>query len=582
MTIRARLLALAVALLPIAGCAAIPTQTQPKPINASAPRQGAVTAPAPDNDDDPLMLVRDFVDASANPNGDFAEAKAYLTEDAQKRWDVKVPPTIIEQVFSTVPTPQSPEAGDGSSQTIQLQGRRVGRLTRPDKAFVTEVNDLNTSVRVEKQPDGQWRISEPPNGVYMTTAGFNGFYQRVTLYFYNPDFTVLVPDARYVESTLVTEIPQRVMDLLVRGPSDSMRGAVSSALSPSAVLRKNVQEADDGALEVDLAEVGDLTPQARKHIVAQLVKSFAGVSSSRVRVLVEGVPILAEQVDWRQSDVQTGESLARPNADLHGMVVTDGRLVSLSDGTPVGGSAGTGAYDVQSAAQSLDGKGIAVVSEPGDGTARLRVGELGQELPQVDLPAKALTRPTWLLSGAQDQPSDEVWTVADGTNVVRVVRGTNGWRAGAVNASALTQLGSISELRLSRDGTRVAAVVANKLFVGAVVREADSVTIRVAMQLQPAALGNNVQSVDWLSQDVLVATTTQGSQAISKVYVDGLKMERYGTSNLTLPVVSVAAEQNRPVVVSDQSGLWTASDVGEVWRGVALTPEPRSIVFYPG
>lgn len=580
---RSRLAALVLILLPVAGCAAIPTHTNAKPIGASTSRQApAVVEPV--KDIDPLSLVRAFVNAAANPDGDYVEAKAFLTVDARKNWDTKSTPTIIENNFSTVPSAGDSDLPiDSKSRTVLLQGRNVGRLQQDDSSFVQVVGDLNKAIGIE-QVDGQWRISSPPDGVYMTASGFSKYYQRVTLFFYNKDFTVLVPDPRFVVVPPTTGIPQRVTELLVKGPSNGMRGALFSALGSNAGYNKNTQESDEGALEVDLTRLGDLTPQSRKRIVAQVVKSLAGVTSSRIRVLLDGAVISTDQKDWRAADVPSGDTLITPNAEQRGMVVSSGRVLSLADGDPVKGPVGTGEYNVASAAQSLDGSELAVVSKLASNAMRLRVGQADQPLPEVELPATTLTRPTWLLSGRAGEPSDEVWTVADGTNVVRVVKSDGGaWTANSVNASELAAFGPITEMRLSRDGTRVAVVVGGKLVVAAVVRGDDSsVAIRAPRHLQPSTLGANALSLDWLSQDVLVVSTSLSAQPIVKVDVDGLKLERYNTSNLTAPVNSVAAVPGRPVIAADRTGLWTATDVGDVWRASAVKPEPGAFVFYPG
>jgi hypothetical protein len=580
---RSRLCALLLILLPVPGCAAIPTHTNAKAIGPSASRQSQA-AVQPTKDLDPYSLVRAFITASANPDGNYAEAKGYLTDDAKKNWDTKSTPTIIDNVFNTVPSAGDADLPiDAKARTVLLQGRNVGRLLADDYSFVQVVGELNKGVGLE-QVEGQWRISDPPEGVYMTSAGFSKNFQRVTLFFYNKDFTVLVPDPRFVVVPPSTGIPQRVTELLVKGPSNGMRGALFSALGADAGYNKNTQESDEGALEVDLTRLGDLTPQSRKRIVAQVVKSLAGVTSSRIRVLLDGAVISTDQKDWRAADVQSGEALITPNADQRGMVVSGGRVLSLEDGGPVDGPAGTGEYDVASAAQSLDGSELAVVSRTGSNSVRLRVGPANQALRDVELPATTLTRPTWLLSSRAGAPSDEVWTVADGTNLVRVVKTDGGgWSANAVNAIELAGFGPITEMRLSRDGTRVAVVAGGKLVVAAVVRSEDSsVSIRAPRHLQPGVLGANVLSLDWLSQDVLVASTSLAAQPIVKVDVDGLKMDRYSTSNLTAPVNSVAAAPGRPVMAADRTGLWIATDVGDVWRASQVKPEPGAFVFYPG
>ncbi len=575
-----RLLAVLLGVLVAAGCAAIPTETSPIAVNPSAGNASEAAAPKPVDDIDPLTLVREFVNASANPEGDYAAAKAYLTEDAKKAWNTKGTPTIIDTTFNTVPTPGV--TADDKHRVVLLQGRNVGRLQLEDNSFIQLIGPFDTPIGIERDSEDQWRISAPPDGIYVPLGGFQQNYRRVTLFFYNPDFNVLVPDPRWVVIAPSTSIPSRVTSLLLKGPAVGMRGAVVSAIPNGAAQRKNTSEADDGALEVDLTKVGDITVQVGKQIVAQVVKSLAGVTSSRIRVLVEGQSINPDQHEWRPGDVQTGEELTTPNADLNGMLVGNGRVKQIT-GDPVPGPAGAGDYQVLSAAQSMDGSRLAVVNRVGDNAVRLRVGPVQEQLAEVDLRASAMTRPTWLLSGRQGDPGTEVWTVADGKNVVRVIRTDSGWTANAVNASELAELGGISELRLSRDGTRVAAVVDGKLVVAAVVRDQDSaVSLRSPRHLQPSVLGNSVLALDWLAQDVLVASTSLSAYPIAKVNIDGVRVERYNTSNLTVPVASVTAAPGRNVLAVDQSGLWSANDVGDVWRASTTKVDRGSQAFYPG
>lgn len=276
-----------------------------------------------------------------------------------------------------------------------------------------------------------------------------------------------------------------------------------------------------------------------------------------------------------------GESLLALNANLQGMLVVDGVVRSLADGNPIKGPAGSGAYNVVSAAQSLDGSRLAVVTREGGGL-RLRVGELEQDLSEVDLKANSLSRPTWLLSSNPKQPGNEVWTAVDGNSVTRVTRSDSGWTAKGVNITDILPFGTISELRLSRDGTRAALVIAGKLYVASVVRDNQDVALRSPRQVQPSTLGAAVQSIDWLSQDVLVVSSALPSLPVTKVYADGYKLDRYSQSNLTVPVGSVAAAPARQVQVIDPSGLWSASDITDVWRSSGIRVSPGALVFYPG
>ncbi len=191
-----RLALVLLVLVTITGCAAIPTNTQPKPIGTKDTKSTntANAAPEPRQGIDPFMLVRDFIDATSNPDRNYAAARAFLTPEADKKWDTKNP-TIIESGFGTVPAPQPTQE---KAQTVLLQGKYVGRLGSSDNAFVPQLGEFSTPVKLERNNEGQWRISEPPPGVFMPQNLFNANYRRVVLYFYNPEFTVLVPDPRFV------------------------------------------------------------------------------------------------------------------------------------------------------------------------------------------------------------------------------------------------------------------------------------------------------------------------------------------------------------------------------------------------
>ncbi|GAA2690021.1 MULTISPECIES: LpqB family beta-propeller domain-containing protein [Actinosynnema] len=575
-----KLVALLLAVLTLSGCAAIPTQTSVSPINRRAGSAATAEAAPPVKDLDPLSLVRGFVDATSNPAGDYAQAKAYLTADAAKAWNTKDAPTIIETAFNTVP---GEEPDDPDRRAVQLQGKYLGRLVN-DGSFTQTLGDLQQSLEVVKDDAGQWRIATAPAGVFMPLNGFQSNYRRVVLYFYTPDFSVLVPDPRYVVVPPAPSIPRRVTELLLNGPADSVRGALVTAIPNTAQARRSTQEGDDGALEVDLKDVGDLTPQLAKQIVAQVVQSLSGVTTTRVKVMVEGQPISAEQAEWRVNDVDTGEAAATPDAELRGLAVSGGRVLGLADGQPIAGPAGEGDYNVLSAAQSLGGSELAVVATASGGGVRLLVGGLNDALNPVELTAREMTRPTWVRSGRKGDRANEVWTSHDGTNVVRVVRTDTGWAATAVNADALSIIGQqITELRLSRDGTRVAAVINGKIVLAAVVRAQDgAVTLKSARTLQGNTLGTNVLSLDWLAPDVLVVSTSLPAWPIAKVNIDGMKIERYNTSNLTVPVSSVSAAPARNVVAVDRSGLWSTADIGDVWRQPGPLLPSTAKVFYPG
>ena len=359
-----------------------------------------------------------------------------------------------------------------------------------------------------------------------------------------------------------------------------MRRSLASPLD-GVGSRTNVVPDADGSLVVDLVPLGDKSQEQREKIAAQIVLSLQYVTNSRIRIKGDGQDLIQGHGDWRPSDIKQYDAATKPSPDQPGLVSSGGRLRALEDGKAIPGPAGDGQYDVVSAAQSIDGNQLAVVTQV-DGRMRLRVGRYGEALQEVSLDAATMTRPTWRVSTSEGQDASEVWTVEDG-NVVRVVRGGDGtWQSVEVNASALDAYGVITQLRLSRDGTRAAMVTSDgKLVVAAVVRDKDSVSLALPRALQPTTITDAV-GVDWYNQHTLVVATRQPQLPVINLSVDGLSSETYDPNNLQFPVRAVTAAPDRPVVVTDSAAISVVPGLGQVWRPVQNGQGPSAIPFYPG
>jgi hypothetical protein len=348
-------------------------------------------------------------------------------------------------------------------------------------------------------------------------------------------------------------------------------------LVPEARLRTNAALDDGGALVVDLTRVGDLDEPGRRLLAAQVVLSLAEVSVARVRLQVDGIALLPDRPVLGRADVSDLSAEVQPGADVPALVATGGRLRGLG---PVSGSAalpgplGDGSYDVESAATTVDGRRLAAVARS-DGQHLLLVGgEAAGGAVDTGLTSTSMTRPTWTPDG------NEVWTVLGGEIVARVlVDDVGAPRSGRVNADELAALGPVQDLRISRDGMRVAAVVAGGLFTGAVTRSIDGeVAIRNIRSLRSADLGD-VVAVDWRSTETLVVIT-DGTVAL--VSVDGLSVQPLPVNNLTPPLAAVSSVASRPFLVTDQTGVWSfAGGDQDAWRQV-LGGAPDGIPFYPG
>ena len=568
-------------LLLLAGCANIPQESQPAVIPGDKQMPVATDPVAPAQGLDPLSMVRGFIQASALPGNNNASARVYVQDSARAQWKPATGLTIIGDTFSTLYSTDDPQPVDPHERTVVVRGSKLGALGL-DNAFIPSTGAYTQVIRVRLQADGQWRIEDPPVSLAITQSDFSANYAPISVPFYSPDSGAFVPDPRYIVAKPQSGLPGRVMDLLMAGPSDGLTGAVRNLLDGQVSMDSNVRTDDDGSLIVPLAGLHDRTVEDKRLIAAQIVLALQGVTNSRIKLLSDGELLLPDHEYWRTSDLPAYNAATAPSSELPGLMTVNGRVRSLGDGSPVPGPVGAGTYNVQSAAQSIDGKRLAVVVKQPDGQVALRVGDLGRDPQLVDLQGGSLTRPTWVPAPAGGAVSGEVWTTLDNTTVIRVVQTANGtWTAGAVNATEVRAVGPITALRLSRDGAHVAAVAGGQIVVAAVVRTSgESVTLRAPKVLQAADL-TNVVDADWASQDTLVVATSSATLPVVKVPIDGLRLDAYNRSNLSAPVRGVTAAPSRAVVVADALGLWTASEVGEVWR-----PQPHTIAdadpFYPG
>lgn len=563
----------------LGGCANIPDQSTPQAVGLSAPSPGV--PPLPDANANPYDLVRNFVGAIDNPD----VAKGYLTEAAKPNWQGDAPPTIIAETFGTTPVPaqQRKEQGDegrGNDFTVVLTVQKLGRLG-VDRAFIPEIDSAEFNVVVHRQnADSPWRIQTPPPTPLITLSKFGSAYQRVSVYYFDPDRRVTVPDLRYIARRPLSGGADRVLRLLLDGPSDTLHDAVVTALPPETEMRFNAVSDSDGSLVVNLSKLGDLSPNDRQLIAAQIVLSLRDVVQTKIKLLVDGQSLIRERPEWRPSDVPAYDLPTRPSPELPGMyTASTGKVHSLKDGAAIPGPAGTGELKVTSAAQSIDGKTLAVVQEVPTG-ARLLVGPIGPALRPVDLVAPTLTRPTWSPPAAGGT-SNELWTVQNGVEVVRVVRtGNDSWAPSPVIATDLRGFpGSITDLRLSRDGVRLAAVIGGRLVVASVVRTKDSVSIRWPREVRPREL-TTVVSADWLTQYTLVVATGQPNQPVINLPVDGFDPSPYNSANLNAPIAAIAAAPDRAILVADSRGIWDATETRQIWH--LFSEVPGAHPFYPG
>jgi hypothetical protein len=562
------------ALALLAGCASVPDSSPVQVLRKITEGDDRGLPPGPTDSSTPLDIVRGFVNASGASADQHAAARRFLTPDSAQ-WDDGATLSVIAEQFDTVYARRPPNS-DADRIAVRVRGNQIGRLTAAG-AFELDEKPVEFELILLRLSD-HWRIDAPPPGVMVRLSDFRANYRSVKTYFVDPNRQMPVADLRYLPANPARTLPSRAVEQLMAGPSSALNDAVYSVIPRTARLRANVAETPDGTVLVDLTELGTLDEGRRRLLAAQVVLSLAEVNVSKVRLLDDGAPLLDDQSDLNRDLFADMSADADSRPDVPGLVVAGGRARVLLPGGPgevLPGPVGNGGYDVVSAAASNDGQRMAAVTRA-DGK-QLMVGRAGVALEATGLRAEAMTRPSWTPTGA------EVWTVLDGARIARVTFDPSGRSSvRKVDGTALSVLGPIVDLRLSRDGMRVAAVVAGQLVVGAVVRSAaGDVSVRNVRMLRSGDLTDLV-ALSWRTSDQIAVVGRRPDRAVEVVMVDGLDWQSLPTNNLTPPLSAVAAAPGRPLLVTDQNGVWSfgADDLGS-WRQL-VGGTPNSVVGYPG
>ena len=295
---------------------------------ATIPHSGQIgTVPVEDSDNDvqsrtdpdgpvagasPSAIVRGFLAAGSSSASSFAVARSFLTDDFSGEWSPLKSVSIVESGLSLESLTASVTTDSRSvSFTVPVQASLDSAHIYRDSPSGTEAK-LKFSLR---QVNGEWRISDAPDGIVVSEANFNRLFQAYPLYFFTPDYSYLVPDVRWFvrgNSTL-TEVARQ----LLRGPADNLLGAVVSAVPEGTTLEPSVVTAEGGTVDVGLSqEAGDLDDKTSKRLYSQISQTLrANTSVSDVRVQTP------------QSNITSGsDASAELPVDTAAVVVSDGQV----------------------------------------------------------------------------------------------------------------------------------------------------------------------------------------------------------------------------------------------------------------
>jgi hypothetical protein len=399
----------------------------------------------------PTAIVEGFLRAGSGAADNWLRATDFLAPGAS--WDPTASVTI-----DVATDRQVVEVEEG---TVRVS---VVTVATVDDRGVYEPGDggaTQLTFEVAQQDDGEWRITEAPDGIVLDRNVFPNVFNRYPLMYFSATWDYLVPDLRWFPRT---NTATRITDALVNEPrSEWLAFAVASAFPEEVTANASVPVSPFGVAEVTLSNEVLATDQGtRDRMLTQLSASLSAAGVSEVQMLVDTTPLEAEIVPTRRTTV-TGPPLVRTEAGFG--------FLSGGDLSPIPGLSGQ-IVDLDARAIQVDPDRSAAAVRVADGSVlRVTAGE--------SAPSTVDTRPD--LVDPTIDPGGVVWTVPrDAPQAVRAELAGGGV---VEVAGAWPDATQILGMAVSRDGTRMAALVTaggrTSLWTAGIVRSADGIPQRL-------------------------------------------------------------------------------------------------------
>jgi hypothetical protein len=295
----ARVLGLAAVLLPVVGCSTVPTSSPTVEITQAPTRpveEVGIEPLAPEPGATPEEIVRGFIDAAASVRAGHPVATEYLASGPAESWSDEGDITVLSPDYATVTT---------SAGAVAVTANLVG--TVDERGVFTVGGDRRfTRTFALEQEHGEWRLSDPPNGLIILQPDFERLYDQLAAYFLDQTLSRVVPDPRFLISG--TARPTALVQRLLDGPSGPVAAGVRNPLA-GVQLRSAVTVNDQRAV-VDLTGLSTDPEPVLSQICAQVVWTLGQpelrIDTVEIRVDgelvdIDGVPDEQSEANWTRT-----------------------------------------------------------------------------------------------------------------------------------------------------------------------------------------------------------------------------------------------------------------------------------------
>lgn len=526
-----------------------------------------VLPPGPKPSDTVSEVVAGFRGAQANAERKHAIARQFLTAPEATQWqddaEVQVYDPDREVKLRVVPE------GTARRTIVEVTSTVTGQISS-DGSYQARAASRVTERYVLQRIKDEWRLSEVPNGLRLTSADRDRAYQPTSIYYLAAPVgdtpAHLVPDQVFLPRG--TDPARTLVARLLRGPSDAVAQSVTSAF-PSGTRLRTVSISGAGVVTVDLdASLIGQPSSTLEALSAQLVwtlralgPSFTGLRllQSGTQVRVPTVAAVQDASDWASFDPE-GLGPTPPYFFIAGRRLRSSLPLSSGPAT-AGGPTDRGSIAVDAAAVTPDRTQVALLTGTGPGAVTVTTGPLrGPFTPGPR--ARGLSSPTWG-SGQYG-----LWLLQSGRQVVLL---RNGHRVlETVTVLGLPQ-GQLQALAMSRDGARAALVVAGQVWVGRV--EVVGGVPRIAGLSMVLPVLTRARALAWASgTELVVLGRLARDDQVVRLAVDG---------SAAVPLTSTGV---RPVsVAASSAGVLVGSATGIYLAGRSFTRvQTGALPVYPG
>lgn len=544
--IRGAVAALAAAALAVTltACGALPTSG---PVNAGQPIADDSSAgdlvflpDAPAKDATPQQIVEGFIAAGSGPRDNWAIAHLYLAPEFSSEWDPREGVAVYDPGERALT--ETAEDEFVLSLTPSAYVDATGEMSATGEGTALEL-----TFQLAQQADGQWRITQAPQGIILDRNRFVTVFGSYSLQFFDPTWTYLVPDERWFpRQYAATRI---AAELVNGGPSPWLVGAVATAFTDAARLATLSVPQQLGVAAVSLQEgARSLDRTTLDRMQTQLEASLTQARVDQVDMLVDGQVLTAEALTPRPTRVDTNP-LVR-TADDFGFLA-GGAVVEIP-------GLSKSILALEATDIEVDADHTLAAVRDANGTV-LRVDADGAD--RVDL------RPG-LLPPSID-PAGYVWSVPQSSPGAVIAYGPDA--AQVAIASAWPGASQILAQRVSRDGTRLAAVVRDgdryALWVAGILRDRAQAPTGLGEKKVLAILPGPSTALTWTgSNDLALTTTVQGDARLFTQEVGGFSS---ASQRVVANVTTVAGGvQSGGIRVRDTAGELYAPR-GSNWQQLA-------------